>query len=186
MNNKEIAYLLEAARNKHHMKVATLASLCDVDDSVAKKWIDGIALPDKRAAQRIEAIFGFEKNSFIAKCDYASIYSRAVSYIRQMPLDEVDELLKKWDDEKSEAEVRALEMLKEVEREAPLCVRRTLLENIEELCKKRNTNLTKLERDLGIGNATIRRWDESSPRVDTLQKVADYFGVTIDELIKEE
>lgn len=58
-----------------------------------------------------------------------------------------------------------------------------LLENIEALCAKHNTNLSKLEKDLELGNATIRRWDESSPRLATLEKVARYFGVGLDELV---
>ncbi len=183
MNNKEIAYLLEAARNKHHMKVATLASLCDVDDSVAKKWIDGISLPDKRAAQRIEAIFGFEKNSFIAKCDYASIYSRAVSYIRQMPLDEVDELLKKWDSEKSEAEVRALEMLKEIE--PKMRFDRCEQTPLKTLRKKAGMTQMDAAKALGISDAAVAQWEtgETFPSSKRLTEIAKLYGCTIDELL---
>lgn len=184
MNNKEIAYLLEAARNKHHMKIATLASLCDVDDSVAKKWIDGIALPDKRAAQRIEAIFGFEKNSFIAKCDYASIYSRAVSHIRQMPLDEVDELLKKWDAEKSEAETRAWEMLKEFEP-------KTRFDKSEQTAfktQRKKAGLTQMDaaKALGISDAAVAQWEtgETFPSAKRLNEIAALYGCTVDELLE--
>lgn len=58
-----------------------------------------------------------------------------------------------------------------------------LLENIRRLCSKKHVSIAKLERETGIGNGTISRWDTSSPSVENVQKVAAYFGVTIDELI---
>ena len=60
-----------------------------------------------------------------------------------------------------------------------------LVENIQRLCKEKGTSLKALERDTNLGNGVIARWAHSSPRVDSLSKVADYFGVTIDELLKE-
>lgn len=58
-----------------------------------------------------------------------------------------------------------------------------LLYNIRLLCTKKPTSIAKLERALGIGNGTIGRWDKSSPSVENVQKVAEYFGVTVDELL---
>ena len=58
-----------------------------------------------------------------------------------------------------------------------------LLENIRRLCSKKPVSIAKLERETGISNGTISRWDTSSPTVENVQKVADYFGVTIDSLI---
>lgn len=55
-----------------------------------------------------------------------------------------------------------------------------LLEKIRELCEANKTNITKLERDCGLANATIRRWEHASPTTDNLVKVADYFGVSLD------
>ncbi len=43
--------------------------------------------------------------------------------------------------------------------------------------------ISKLEKEIGLGNATIRTWRTSSPSVDRLKLVADYFNVTMDELI---
>lgn len=56
---------------------------------------------------------------------------------------------------------------------------------IKELCTKQKTNIKALERELGLGNGTIRRWDDSSPSYEKLQKVADYFGITVAELTGE-
>lgn len=58
--------------------------------------------------------------------------------------------------------------------------------NISRLCKKRDISIARLERELGIGNATIRNWNVSSPTVDKMKLVADYFGVTLDELLRED
>jgi len=61
-----------------------------------------------------------------------------------------------------------------------------ILENISRLCKKNNIRIAKLERETGLGNATIRGWKRASPTVDRLKLVADYFGVTLDELLRED
>lgn len=53
-------------------------------------------------------------------------------------------------------------------------------------CKQKGINIYKLEKELGLGNATIRGWRSSSPRIENLKRVADYFGITVDELMSEE
>lgn len=58
-----------------------------------------------------------------------------------------------------------------------------LLTNIRRLCSKKPVSIAKLERETGIGNGTISRWDTSSPSVENVQKVAEYFGVSIGELL---
>ena len=58
-----------------------------------------------------------------------------------------------------------------------------LLKNITRLCDQRGISIAKLERETGISNGTIGRWGTSSPSVDNVRKVADFFGVTIDDLI---
>ena len=55
-----------------------------------------------------------------------------------------------------------------------------LLDKIRALCEENKTNITKLERDCGLANATIRRWENASPTVENLTKVADHFGVSLD------
>ena len=46
--------------------------------------------------------------------------------------------------------------------------------------------LAELERTLGLGNGTIARWDKCEPGVIRVSRVADYFGVTVDELLKSD
>lgn len=60
-----------------------------------------------------------------------------------------------------------------------------VIENITFLCKQRGITLTALERAVGFSNYTIAKWKTCSPRVENLKKVADYFGVTVDEIISE-
>lgn len=62
----------------------------------------------------------------------------------------------------------------------------TILQKIKKLCKGRKTNISNLEKALGLSNGVIGRWDKSSPHVDSLKKVADYFGVTVDELLPDD
>ena len=56
-------------------------------------------------------------------------------------------------------------------------------QKIQVLCAESKTTITKLERDCGLANATIRRWASSSPSAENLGKVADYFGVAVDYLL---
>lgn len=56
---------------------------------------------------------------------------------------------------------------------------------IRELCKERGTNFKQLEIALGFGNGAISRWGDSPPAVTKVKAVADFFGVTVDELLTE-
>lgn len=62
----------------------------------------------------------------------------------------------------------------------------SLKERIKALANHRGLGLPKLEAELGFGNGTIVKWDKSSPSVDKLQKVADYFDVSVDYLLGRE
>lgn len=58
-----------------------------------------------------------------------------------------------------------------------------MVDEIKILCKKAKTNIKALERELGLGNGTIRRWDEKNPSVDKVILVANYFHVPISEIV---
>ena len=60
-----------------------------------------------------------------------------------------------------------------------------ILDNIKALCRERKTNIIALEKEVGIGSGTIYKWNRVSPSVDNVKLVADFFGVTIDDLLKE-
>jgi len=59
-----------------------------------------------------------------------------------------------------------------------------VLDFINKLCEQNSTTFAQLEKELGFGNGTIRKWSESSPGIDKILKVADRFGVSVDYLIK--
>ncbi len=58
-----------------------------------------------------------------------------------------------------------------------------ICETISRLCKEKGISISRLEKELSFANGSIRRWNESSPSVDKLEKVADYFNVTTDYLL---
>lgn len=61
-----------------------------------------------------------------------------------------------------------------------------IYDNVKRLCEKHNTNIATVEKACGIANGTIGKWSGKSaaPRVDTLSAIADYFGVTVDALLR--
>lgn len=61
-----------------------------------------------------------------------------------------------------------------------------MVEKIRSLCRERGISFWALERELGIGNGVIAKWAKRSPRVETVKLVADYFGVTVDELLTDQ
>jgi transcriptional regulator with XRE-family HTH domain len=58
-----------------------------------------------------------------------------------------------------------------------------LVDNIKKLCEINGIKLEILGKELALGEKAIYKWETSSPKVETLQKVADYFNVTIDSLL---
>lgn len=58
--------------------------------------------------------------------------------------------------------------------------------NFIKFCSDKNLSPSAVCKAVGLSNAAYSRWDESSvPRETTLLKIADYFGVTVDELLAE-
>lgn len=56
--------------------------------------------------------------------------------------------------------------------------------NFEQLCTNRNIAPTKVCQDIGLSNAAYSCWKENSiPRTTTLNKIANYFGVTVNDLL---
>ena len=56
-------------------------------------------------------------------------------------------------------------------------------DRIQELCDTKGITISALERELGFGKGLIRTWRTGSPSSDKLEKVADFFGVTLDQLV---
>ena len=61
-----------------------------------------------------------------------------------------------------------------------------IYEKIAKMCAEKEISIYFLERTLHFGNGTIKGWKTTNPRVDLLKKVCDYFGITLDDMMKEE
>lgn len=59
-------------------------------------------------------------------------------------------------------------------------------QNFINICIERNVAPTTVLRQIGLSNATFSCWtDDSVPRKTTLTKIADYFGITPEELLRD-
>ena len=62
----------------------------------------------------------------------------------------------------------------------------SLVQRIRNLCNSKGLTFAELERILGFYNGQIRRWEKTKPGIDKIQKVADYFDVSVDYLLGRE
>ena len=58
-----------------------------------------------------------------------------------------------------------------------------LFNRIKNLCDKHKISPTKLSLELGYSKDTVNSWKSKSPSADKLQKVAEYFDVSVDYLL---
>lgn len=61
-----------------------------------------------------------------------------------------------------------------------------LYEKIKELAAQRKVSIRQIEEFFGWGNGVINRWRTSKPAIDKVQRVADYFHVSVDYLLGRE
>ncbi len=61
-----------------------------------------------------------------------------------------------------------------------------MVDKIRRLCKAQGKSLFSLEKECGLGNGTINKWDRNSPSVDKVKAVADALGVPVAYLIGEQ
>lgn len=60
-----------------------------------------------------------------------------------------------------------------------------LYDQIKKLAVEMNTSIAELERTLGLANGTISKWNNVSPNSESLYKVAKFFNLTMEDLMKE-
>lgn len=58
-----------------------------------------------------------------------------------------------------------------------------LLNTMKTMCKSHGISIAELERSAGLSHSSVARWDRNIPSVDKVAAVADFFGVTIDEML---
>ena len=61
-----------------------------------------------------------------------------------------------------------------------------LYDNVKRLCEKNGVSVLSLEKALDFPRSSICKWNENEPGIRKVQKVADYLGVSIEELLKDE
>lgn len=59
----------------------------------------------------------------------------------------------------------------------------SVVDRIEAVIKEKGLNFKRVERECGLGNGTIKRWETQSPRLDKLAKVSEYLKVSLDYLV---
>lgn len=62
----------------------------------------------------------------------------------------------------------------------------TLRERIKELCEENDVSINKLESDCGFGRGYVSKLEKSTPNSQKLQKIADYFNISLDYLMTGE
>ena len=61
-----------------------------------------------------------------------------------------------------------------------------MYDNVKKICEEKGISVGKIEKDLQLSNGSICKWNENEPGIRKVQKVADYLGVSIEELLKDE
>lgn len=57
---------------------------------------------------------------------------------------------------------------------------------MKDLCALNRTNITQLAKDLGLSTSMPTKWKNGAvPKSNTVQKIAEHFGVTTDQLLAE-
>lgn len=54
-----------------------------------------------------------------------------------------------------------------------------IVDRIRELCEKRGTNFSAVEKALGLANASLKKTNEKT-QASRLKAIADYFGVSVE------
>jgi transcriptional regulator with XRE-family HTH domain len=62
----------------------------------------------------------------------------------------------------------------------------TVYDRIKELAEKRKMTVSEVENALGMGTNSLYAWRKKIPNGASLEKAADYFGVTVDYLLGRE
>ncbi len=60
-----------------------------------------------------------------------------------------------------------------------------LYEKIYDRAKKKGLTIREIEEALGFSRSSIYKWNLNVPGIDRVKKVADYLGITVDELLKK-
>lgn len=57
--------------------------------------------------------------------------------------------------------------------------------NVKKLCSENGISVSHLERELEFPRSSVSKWNDNTPAVTKVQKVASYFNVPIEQLLEE-
>lgn len=58
-----------------------------------------------------------------------------------------------------------------------------LYDRIKDVCKEKGLSVAYVEREAGLSNGAISKWNKASPTVENLQAVANVLKVKLDKLV---
>lgn len=59
-----------------------------------------------------------------------------------------------------------------------------LYDNVKKICESQGISVSELERSLGFPRSYVCKWNENEPGIRKVQKVANFLGVPIEELLE--
>lgn len=60
-----------------------------------------------------------------------------------------------------------------------------IYDNVKRVCSEKGVSVGYVEKQCKLSNGSISKWNENEPGIRKVQKVADYFGVSIEKLLEE-
>ncbi len=60
-----------------------------------------------------------------------------------------------------------------------------IYDNVCQIARKKGLSINSIEKETDLGTGSLCKWNSVSPTVRNLKKVADYLGVSIEELLAE-
>lgn len=58
-----------------------------------------------------------------------------------------------------------------------------IVDSIKKLCKDKNITVSQLEKEIGLSQGLVSKWMNTTPSLDKIVDIADYFHVSIDEVV---
>ncbi|NMH07253.1 helix-turn-helix domain-containing protein [Streptococcus pneumoniae] len=60
-----------------------------------------------------------------------------------------------------------------------------IYDKIKEIASEKGISIYRIEKDLDVGNGAISKWNNSSPSATTLNSIANYLNVRLEQLLEE-
>ncbi|CMZ69195.1 helix-turn-helix domain-containing protein [Streptococcus pneumoniae] len=60
-----------------------------------------------------------------------------------------------------------------------------IYDKIKEIASEKGISIYRIEKDLDLGNGAISKWNNSSPSATTLNSIANYLNVRLEQLLEE-